>query len=309
MGNLNSHGALAAAELAFYVPALLVGIVICIKHGFGKSTGWYYLVVLSLLRLIGSSCTLYMQTQNDYSSGLVETAVITSSIGTAPLVLVLLGLIERIHAQMTQKSFQPRVFTPIHLIGLAALIIAIVGGTDRSNSDPGTQKTGRDLLEAGSILFLVVYLAVALLTVLTAMRASYIPSTEKLLIIAGMAALPFVLVRIVYTIAVSFSNDPTSAFYYKSPSVWVTAFMQFAMEAIAIVLYSWAGLFTPKQASTPSYQDGSMARTRGEAMRGPRVKDQEAGYSSPQTRQSRWQRPENLGDYRPSRMIRNALRS
>lgn len=81
MGALDSRGDLAIAEIAFYSPALLIGVAINIKQGFSGGSSWIYLVLLSILRLIGASCTLYSETQNDYSQSLEETAFITSAIG------------------------------------------------------------------------------------------------------------------------------------------------------------------------------------------------------------------------------------
>lgn len=81
MGNIDSRGDLAIAEIAFYAPAFVVGVAINFKQGFTGGVGWIYLVTLSILRLIGASCTLYMESQNDYSQSLEETAFITSAIG------------------------------------------------------------------------------------------------------------------------------------------------------------------------------------------------------------------------------------
>lgn len=81
MGDINSRGNLAIAEIAFFAPAFVVGIAINFKQGFTGGVSWIYLVTLSILRLIGASCTLYMESQNDYSQSLQETAFITSAIG------------------------------------------------------------------------------------------------------------------------------------------------------------------------------------------------------------------------------------
>lgn len=81
MSALNSHGDLAIAEIAFFSPAFVVGVAINFKQGFTGGVSWIYLVTLCILRLIGASCTLYMETQNDQSQSLAETAFITSAIG------------------------------------------------------------------------------------------------------------------------------------------------------------------------------------------------------------------------------------
>lgn len=311
MTNIDSRGGLAVAEIAFFSPAFILAVGVCIKQGtFTRNAGWLYLVILSILRLIGASVTLYMETQNDYSVSLIETAAITSSIGTAPLLLVLMGLLEQLHTQLRQTGhgYSQNIFRPIHLIALVALVLGIVGGTYRTETNnPDNVKTGESCSEAGALLFLAVYLGLAIITLLTAVtRMSFIASTEKFLIIAGVCVLPFVLVRIIYTVAVSFAK-PGSTFYYGTPNVYVEAFMMFAMEAIAVIFYTWAGLLTPKATPVPKEADPKM----GSNGRNHDLREQEDGYAMPQQgrQQPRQERREKtLGDYRPSRLIMNAIR-
>ncbi|EME42657.1 hypothetical protein DOTSEDRAFT_46138 [Dothistroma septosporum NZE10] len=101
MNLFGSRGDLAIAEVAFCSPASVVAIAICIKQGLSRSSGWLYLCLLSIVRLVGASCILYTDFQDHYSVGLIETAAITSSIGTAPLALALFGVLKEIHAAMS----------------------------------------------------------------------------------------------------------------------------------------------------------------------------------------------------------------
>ncbi|KXT13184.1 hypothetical protein AC579_7909 [Pseudocercospora musae] len=244
MLHLDSRGDLAIAEIVFYSPAFLISVGICFKQGFAKNLGWFYIVLISIFRLIGSSCTLYMETQNNYSSGLIETAAITSSIGTAPLLLALLGFLERVNGNMDFKSLSKRVFTPIHLVALVALVLGIVGGAYRSDSD--NVATGAVCMKAASILYLLVLLALAVLAGLTAFRIGHVPHTETKMLYASLFVVPFLLVQVIYTVTSSFGG-PGSVFYSKKPNVLVEAFMMFLMEAIIVSAYIIAGLTTPKQ--------------------------------------------------------------
>ena len=167
-----------------------------------------------------------METQNDYSSGLIETAAITSSIGTAPLLLALLGFLERINGNMDFKGLSKRVFTPIHLVAIVALILGIVGGVYRSESDSSSVSTGAACMKAASILYLLVLIALAVLTGLTASRMGHVPHTETKMLYASVFVLPFLLVRVIYTVASSFAG-PGSKFYFKTPNVFIEAFMMF----------------------------------------------------------------------------------
>ena len=316
---LNGKGDLSAAEIAFFAPALCIATYILFRHGFNKQLGWFYLVMLSILRIVGASATLYMETQNKYTPGLLETAAITSSVGTAPLVLALLGFLHRISDGMThpESRINNFVFRGIHLLALGGLVIAIIGGVDETNTNANTAKTGRELVEAASILFLTVFLCAAGITVLFMSRKSSVHYTETKLLYAGAIALPFLCVRILYTVIVAFSShDPSSNFYYRNVNVLVSAFMQFLMEAIVVMIFIAAGLLTPgKQTHHQSMNAGVQAGRKDYSTRDP----EQGRGASPEAhlmeerQQQRQERPHpqqqqrNIGDYRPSRLIMNAI--
>ncbi|KAI6788128.1 hypothetical protein KC367_g1336 [Hortaea werneckii] len=237
---------LAAAEVAFFSPALVASAFILYKHGLSRQLGWFYLVLLSILRLIGSSCTLYMATQRDYSGSLIQTATITSAVGTAPLLLALMGFLVRVNEGLEHKGLGPNVFRPIHLISLAALIVSIVGATHVFDSSPSAQRTGKGLLEAAGILFLVIYLSLCYITIRSAIHLRWILASEKNLIKACTLALPFLCVRIVFTVCVSFGSGTTGPFSFGDINVWVAAFMQFLNETVVVSAFVFAGFVTPK---------------------------------------------------------------
>lgn len=76
--------------------------------------------------------------------------------------------------------------------------------------------------------------------------------------------------------------------------------MQFAMEAIAVVIYSWAGLIVPK---AQPVNTGDAIKDIEEQ----KIADEpETGFGR-QQRVPRQQPQRSIGDYRPSRLIRNAI--
>lgn len=304
---LTSKGDLAAAEIAFFAPALCISSFVMFRHGLrlARNLGWLYLVTLSLLRLIGASCTLYMETQKKYTTGLYEAAFITSAIGTAPLLLALMGFLERIHQGMEHKGISLMVFRPLHLASLAGLIIAIIGGTDLDES--GKYNTGKSLFEAASIIFFAIYLGLAVITIYTVSNTRWVLATEKKLLQAGLLALPFLLVRLIYTVAVAFSPSG-SVFNFLDVNVYISAFMQFMMEAIVVSIFIFAGLLTPKMVKhelkegSKDVESMSMGAVDGPAQESGRMPAREQA-PRPQQQQSR-----SLGDYRPSRLIMSAIR-
>lgn len=80
-------------ELVVYFPALIIATIVCIRHGFGRSSGWVFTMFLCLVRLIGACCQL--GTYQSQSTGLLEATVILESIGISPLLLATLGLLSR----------------------------------------------------------------------------------------------------------------------------------------------------------------------------------------------------------------------
>jgi hypothetical protein len=303
MTNLNGKGGLAVAEVVFFAPALVVSSFVVFRHGFARQLGWFYLVVLSLLRIIGASCLLYSETQNNTSTGLEETIFITSAVGTAPLLLALLGFLDRVHEGMKANNTNVNmlIFRALHLLSLVGLILAIVGGTDRTDSSSSDRSTGRSLSEAASILFLAMYLGLAVIAIITQRRIASVNDSERKLVWAGVAALPFLLVRIIYTVAVSFSPHG-SVFYFLTVDVYISAFMQFLMEALVVAIFIAAGLATPKKAQQPTQRIRDTELGRNEQQ--PQQYEREEGRYE---QQSKYQQPRNLMDYRPSKLIRNAL--
>ena len=304
MTTLGPKGGLAIAEIVFFAPALILSLFIVFRHGFTRQMGWVYLVLLSLLRLVGSGALLYSQSNNDQSVALLTTIYITNAVGTAPLLLALLGFLARVHDGMKAQAtnLPDLVFRGISLLAIVGLALAIVGGIDVSDRSASASKlkTGHDLARAGSCIFLVIYLTLAAITILTFTRKSSVLTGERKLVDAGVAALPFLLVRIVYAVIVSFTTDPNSDFYAASVNVYISAFMQFLMEAIVVVIFVTAGLMTPKRqkVATPDVELNSSYAGGYAGVPTTDMPSQQRAYNKPQR---------SLGDYRPSRLIKDAI--
>lgn len=91
---LTELGRLAIAELVFYTPALFLAIIVASRHGFSDHFGWVYLVLLSLVRIVGSIMELVIM--SNASAGLITAAGILSGIGLSPLLLAMIGLLHRV---------------------------------------------------------------------------------------------------------------------------------------------------------------------------------------------------------------------
>jgi hypothetical protein len=89
----NSRGAVSIVQLIIFFPSLVVAFIICSRHGFNRSSGWVFTLVLCLIRIVGACCQL--ATYHDQSSGLLETTFILDSVGISPLLFATLGLLSR----------------------------------------------------------------------------------------------------------------------------------------------------------------------------------------------------------------------
>jgi hypothetical protein len=86
---------IAIFQVAFYVPASLGGLVLCLRQGFGKGSGWVLLITFSLLRLIGA--ILEIVSVDHPTKQVITGAIVCISIGLSPLTLMCLGLMQRVY--------------------------------------------------------------------------------------------------------------------------------------------------------------------------------------------------------------------
>ena len=116
------------------------------------------------------------------------------------------------------------------------------------NNSPSSRSDGYDFLKGGSILFLVTAIGIALLILYLFTKLSSIASGESRLLYAAIVAVPFIAVRIVYTLIAVFTEykGDFSAFSNSTDAVLVRGIMVVAMEVIVIIIYIAAGLTAQK---------------------------------------------------------------
>lgn len=92
------HG-ISILELIAFFPSLFMAGLLAWRHGFGRTAGWYFFILFSLLRIIGNCC--YLATLNDeFNTGLYEAWAICSSIGMSPLLFGLLYNLSRVYVDL-----------------------------------------------------------------------------------------------------------------------------------------------------------------------------------------------------------------
>lgn len=240
------HGrdTIALVELIFYVPFMLLSAFVCFRHGFSRSSGWFYTLALCLIRIIGGICQFV--SHSDQSTGLLQAILILDSIGLAPLLLGTLGLLSRfvdfINANST-PNYTTRHFRALQLILLVSTILAITGGSNISLDSKGNYQVSTTS-KIGVILYVVGFVGIVLVFALSLPQMAVIPTKERRVPIAIGLALPFILVRLVYSILSVFIQD--HLFSVAKGSAAVRLGMAVVEEIVVVAVYILLGMFVVK---------------------------------------------------------------
>ncbi|KAI1608575.1 hypothetical protein EDD37DRAFT_169109 [Exophiala viscosa] len=245
---LNARGGVSILELGVFLPSLAIATIICSRHGFGRSSGWVFTLILCLVRIIGACCQL--ATYHDQSQGLLEATIILDSIGISPLLLATLGLLSRCvdSINSTSKPMLGAVhFRVIQLFITVGLILSIAGGTS-SVSSTGVYKT-QTTSEVGIVLYIIAYMALLFVAFVSLSNVSNIACGERWLFWAVVTAMPLILVRLVYSLLLVFHHSHT--FNVLSGSVTVLVVMAVVEEILVTFIYLFVGWKT--EAAPKSY--------------------------------------------------------
>lgn len=135
----------------------------------------------------------------------------------------------------------------VGIVALVALILAIVGATSVDNP---SQIQSNTEVHAAIILFLLVYIMIVATTLFAVSCTKQIPEGERILLKAVVLALPFIFVKILYSLLTAFSG--LSAFNFATGSKTADLCMAVLEEMMVVLLYLYAGL---RVQSAPVYED------------------------------------------------------
>lgn len=230
-------------EIAVYSPALLLAIYLSVRHGFGRSAGWMFLIIFCLARIIGAAMQL-ATISSPTNIGLYTGYAILQNIGLSPLMLATLGLLSRLLDNINRTHhtlIDTRFLKFVELVILVGLILGIVGGVNASNDfvKNGTFTPG-SLNKAGTALFIVSYVAIVLSTIFLSLSLSHASHGEKRILFAVALSLPFLLVRLVYSIMSTFTKN--KSFNLMTGNITVLLCMAFIEELVIVILFEGVGL-------------------------------------------------------------------
>lgn len=143
----------------------------------------------------------------------------------------------------------------IQLVALVALILAIVGATSVSNP---TQIETSTEIKAAIVLFLCCYILIVAMTLMAVCAVGSVPDGERILLKAIVLALPFIFVKILYSLMAAFSG--LSDFNFVTGSKTIDLCMAVLEEIIVVILYIYAGFRV--RAAPPSPEDAAARQPR-----------------------------------------------
>ncbi|KAF2402616.1 hypothetical protein EJ06DRAFT_520557 [Trichodelitschia bisporula] len=148
------HQSLAIALLVLWTPLLLPAFLVLRKHGVGRHLGWFYLLSLPLVRIVGAGIELGALASHPPDLGLYTASSILYAIGLVPLLLAAQGVSSRVNDKLPAPRLPMKVFMAAKLATIVGLALAIAAGTMLSPSaDAGSQNTGRTLRRVAAIIF------------------------------------------------------------------------------------------------------------------------------------------------------------
>lgn len=244
---LTPHSILDVVEIVFYVLSMPFLTTIVLKQGTGRNGCWIYLTLLAILRIIGGITGVLSQYHpNDQS--ILETAIITSTIGLSPLLMGWLCVLGRINNGFSIRAVHPLFIQFLHLPIIAATGLAIDGGINLF-SDSGSRSNALTYTKIAAFIMLGVLVAQTMLNVHFAIVRSRALSGEVRLIWAGLVTSIFFYIRITYSIIVDFEWGHSNVFSLlaqSSTAVVVQGIMFTLMEFLIVLTWMAAGWLTPK---------------------------------------------------------------
>jgi di/tricarboxylate transporter len=123
---------------------------------------------------------------------------------------------------------------------MIALSLAIFGATDEASSKASDIPKGKSLMKVAIIMFVMIYLLVFTLVIITMKDFRNAPRGEQRIYLAVLGALPLLAVRLLYSILPAFSNNVDFSIFNGKPLVKL--FMAIIEEFIIVCFYTWVGL-------------------------------------------------------------------
>jgi hypothetical protein len=243
--------------ILFFAPALFLAIFLAYRHGYGRNSSWLYLILLSVVRLLGAALEL-ATIREPYNIRLYIGNAILQSVALSPLILCGMGLIARVVGSINNNNATAYIklwhLRIIQFLVIVGLVLCVGGGlqlgesfgrlsspaealaTVSSAQFPPASIIGQALICAGFGLHVVA-------TSITALQARSIEKGERRLVLAVALAMPFLVVRLVFAAMGAFgSNIDFKPFAFSPAFTNYYLGMAVVMEIAATAVYLGFGL-------------------------------------------------------------------
>ncbi|KAK2768750.1 hypothetical protein FQN54_000606 [Arachnomyces sp. PD_36] len=225
-------------ELAFYGPIVPAIVFIVLIHG-GKKPYTWRSIVLPLLILTGlrvAGAALGLTAMNPDKSSLLNTATLLDTIGLAPVLCLIIGLLIRANAPL-DRGLPLWVFIPLQLIVIGATIMTAYGGRDLYSA---RENQGRDmtLMRVGIFLFIATFTITIILTIFTMLKVSEKRHRiERAAAVCALLSVPFMSARLAFSAGSLFSGEDSvlNPMTDNDTEVWLHLFMVIIMEYVVVL--------------------------------------------------------------------------
>ncbi|PTB38294.1 hypothetical protein M441DRAFT_447112 [Trichoderma asperellum CBS 433.97] len=244
---LDSHGKLAVVEVIVYIPIGLFCIYNNIRHGFRRDVGWIYLTIFSIVKIAGSVMTI--QVENGKNTSMATTATILNTVALSPLLNASLCFLNV--GLDKARSFARHIAMALkflHVLIIIGLVLSITGGINRTKTAQDSLDDGARELQSASIVFALVWILMAIACLVYIANLRYVQNTAKRLVLSVTIALPFLLVRIVYSALNAINLDTSSSLGHTTKfnpvlgSWGLYLALGLATEFAVVVLYTLSGI-------------------------------------------------------------------
>jgi len=234
--HLDKHGYVSIVELVVFIPCLILGVVVCLRHGWKRTSGWIFVQILSVIRIAGAICQLL--TYDKPTEGLIKATLILDSIGIAPLLLVVLGVLSRlvdwINASMPNPKINSKFFRVIQLVIGVSLILGILGVTSPKAQAADGSFIPPTISKIGIILNIVVFIVITIIFILSLPHGPAVPGPERPLRVHIPVALVAIAIRLLYSVLCIFVHNSTFSLF--NGSIVANVLMAIVEEFFVVII-------------------------------------------------------------------------
>ncbi|PMD64225.1 uncharacterized protein K444DRAFT_609189 [Hyaloscypha bicolor E] len=246
---LTNRNVLSIIECIFYTPTTVLSLLLCIRHccrGQRSQIAWVFLYIYCHIRV--AEAALGLATITFPSIALHGTTILFSLIGVPALLLTTFGLLNRVYINLAKNlptRIKPWYFSLLQ-IPFEAAIGLCANGASKSTADAsdGTIYQPQIWTKVGIMLCVVGFIVMVILTGAMLRRQSHAEISERRLLNSVTLSLPFLFIRMSYTVLVTFVDRGLFGSY--EGNVLVVGMMSVLPEMVVVIIYIVEGFILEK---------------------------------------------------------------